>query len=87
MDSAIHIGPCSLAGSSGMLVTSWGGLSPHRDHAISMNPSRGAGHWPLPSSHGDSACWIETSNGLAAWLVASGFECATQWGAVNVPLA
>ena len=87
MDSAIQIGPCSLASSSGMLVTSWDGLSPHRDHAISTNPSSGADHQLFPSSHCDSAHWVGTGDGLAVWLVAAGFECPTPWGTVNVPLA
>ena len=69
-----------------MLVTLWGGLSPHRHHLISANPSGGVGHQPLSSSHGDSACWIETGNGLAAQLVAAGFECPIPWGTGNIPL-
>ena len=41
---------------------------------ISVNPGGGAGLWPLPSSHGDSAHWVGTSDGLAAQAVAAGLN-------------
>ena len=41
----------------------------------------------LPSSHGDSALWIGTSDGLTAQVVAVGFKCPMPWAPMNVPLA
>ena len=80
------MGPCSLVSSSWMPTTSWGGLFPHRDLTISTNPGGGASHWPLPSSHSDSACWVVTSDGLAAQVLGVCFECPMLWAAMKVPL-
>ena len=44
-DSTIRMGSWSSASSVGMLVTTLGGLSPCRNHAISANPGGGACHW------------------------------------------
>ena len=87
--SGEHHGPCYLYGA---LFPGWfqwgtcnftGWVAPHRDCAISMNPSGGADHQPLSSSHGDSSHWAGTSNGFADQEVAAGFEGPMPWVTVN----
>ena len=87
MDSVIHMVHHSSAGSNAMLVALWSASSPHRDPAISANPSGGASCWLCHSSCGDSPCWVGASDVLAAWVVTVGFEHPMPWAAVNLPLA
>ena len=53
---------------------------------ISANPGGGDSCQPLPSTCGDSSCWVGTSDGLVAQVMAVCFEYPMPQATVNVPL-
>ena len=78
-DPIISIGPCSLANSRGMPVTTLGGLSPCRDQAISANPGGvlGIGCQTLPvMAQPPGLEWlVDFSSGWWLWFVALAIPC------------
>ena len=79
-------GALTMTNSGGMSVTTWGRLSPCRDHVISANPGRGDGHQWMVSSCLGSTSWAAAAAWLAIWAVVLACNCFLPWTPENDPL-
>ena len=86
MDPTILTGSCSSTNSGWTPMTTWGGLSLHRDLAISANPG-GVYHWLMVSSGCDSIFRARETDGLTTWVVAVDFDHPRPQAATNTTLA